>query len=424
MSKVYYVNEVRWNSYSFLKEVDYYELLDLLMLPANRCLNSYDGVEPRYAALVRSEAFKEFLNRCQRSKLTNNKPIEKGSSLVMIGSDSAFEYRKLKERLAPLGIEMTVKVIPNETTHILMSANPKTLKGLDDILISEVTIISDHALQAALDRLEQPYLKSEEDTTDNQQNLEAMLLSKNEENIIIAMQIISSGGLPKSLITPLFIAFKQLKNIETKTLAKKILQRHLKHPLKATLRLDYEMTEKRLSENLVKYGRQNPWLDTNLVIALLYQYYGVGYHYIFKHCTDTQLIDKVLQEHLQDETLDLRDKGIDVLPKQIKNYKQIKFVEVSGNNFKAMPRAIANMPNITHLNISNSRFLKITSALQYFQHLTNVNLKNVYNRVSIKDIALLENLKKLTISKHGLRVEVEDIKWLKGKLPDVEVIIS
>ncbi len=422
MKKTYYVDEVRWAGSAWLKEVDYYELLDLLMLPASRCLNSYGGKEPAYAAMLRAAAFEEFLNRCQRSKLTNNKPIEKGSRLVMIGSESAFEYRKLKERLALLGIGMTVKVIPNETTHVLMSASPKTLKGLDDILISEVTIISDHALQAALDRLEQPYLKSEEDATDNKQNLEAMLLSKNEENIIIAIQIINNGGLLDSLITPLFIAFKALNDKETKTLAKKILKRHLKYPLKATLRLDYEMTEKRLSENLVKYGRQNPWLDTNLVIALFYQYYGVGYHYIFKYCTDTQLIDKVLQAHLQDETLDLKDKGIDVLPKQIKNYKQIKFVEVSGNNFKAMPRAIANMPNITHLNISNSRFLKLTSALKYFQHLTNVNLTNLHNRVSIQDIALLENLKKLTISKHAVRVE--DIKWLKGKLPDVEVIVS
>ena len=69
--------------------------------------------------------------------------------------------------------------------------------------------MNDVQLQEALDELEQPYLlEKDSESGANIQNLADLLMSAQDENVSLAIELIMGGGFPKELIPHAFLATK------------------------------------------------------------------------------------------------------------------------------------------------------------------------------------------------------------------------
>jgi len=111
------------------------------------------------------------------------------------------------------------------TTHVLLGVNPKTTKGLED---KTMTLVSDQDFQKELDRIEKPYLKEQDkETQSSVEHLGNLLMSGQDENVQMAIQIIEGGGFPKELIPAAFVVMKLTKNKKIYLHIKTILSKHL-----------------------------------------------------------------------------------------------------------------------------------------------------------------------------------------------------
>ncbi len=336
----------------FAKKVDYTELISMPSMHWKQC--------PGYHLAMRELARKALLNEHSHPSYDQN-PLKKGSVLVAVGN-SVFKQKALRERLADLGIKLG-RTINEKTTHVLLNSNPSTTKGLEN---HSCTLLSDQQLQAKLDELEQPYLQEEDQETQHSvDHIRSLLLSKNDDNILLAIQIIEGGGFPTELIPELFIAMKFSNSKEVYQQSKKILSKYLgtkgKKSIQRTLNLAEHMQEHRLTKNLKKYTQGIDDLDGIAIAKVLYESYGKGMQYLWKYSKDPDYNKKIIEDHLEGDSFEITDKGLTILPKELADYPQITKVNISKNQFKSVPKVLTKLPNLTHLNISKNYYIKTVS---------------------------------------------------------------
>lgn len=391
--KKYRYTELYNNKERPFEGMEYEDLLDLLSLTKDRCEDVYYYREQ--INWIRKQAYRELLAVHSSPTLANNL-LQQGCQVVIVGQ-SSFKYKEIKPRLARLGISTSIRIKPNETTHILLGLNPKKLKGLDE---HQLTLMTDIMFQAELNRLEQPYLiQKEEPTTASHEGLEALLMSRDDNNKMIALQMMDGGGMPQKLIEATFYAAVATSDKAIKKIARKLLNRHVDTKLRMTLSLAWHLSESNLYKKLIKYHRYNPTLDIGRLAALLYQYRGIGYEYIFsKKCTNTALVKKVLDSKIQGTVLNLASLGISRLPSLLATRQEVTKVILFDNHFKSIPRVLSKLKKLKHIDMGYNALNGLNSSLRHFQQITYLNLRGNYIGSSIDYLSEIQQLEELTIS--------------------------
>ncbi|BDS12481.1 leucine-rich repeat domain-containing protein [Aureispira anguillae] len=149
-----------------------------------------------------------------------------GCELLILGS-TIKKKSDLKKTLKLLNIAVVSKKT-TKTSHVLLGKNIKNTAALTD---NQLVIVTETELNHFLDAAAPAYLLEEEIGTEHIQN---MLLTLRDEDVLVALELLKSGGVPKELMTTLFFVHKfssttkivrQTKNLLTLNASNKLLEK-------------------------------------------------------------------------------------------------------------------------------------------------------------------------------------------------------
>lgn len=109
----------------------------------------------------------------------------------------------------------------------------------------------------------------------------------------------------------------------------------------------------------------------------------------------------------------LEDKGINILPDEVKTLKYLENVQLKDNNFETIPPNILNIKTINMINLQNNKISKISKDISKL-----TNLEALYlNQNSISSIPVelcnVESLRFLTLNNNKILIIPDEIKKLK-----------
>lgn len=155
-----------------------------------------------------------------RLKPFEEKGFTKNSELLILGK-TIKKKTELETRLKELEIKVAKKKTA-ETTHVLLGKNIKNLSPLED---NNLVLLTENQLNHFLDNNAPTYLVEETaEKTLNTANIKELLISLLEENITVALALLKGGGVPKELMTSLFVVHKFSADSKIVRQTKKLLE--------------------------------------------------------------------------------------------------------------------------------------------------------------------------------------------------------
>jgi hypothetical protein len=103
------------------------------------------------------------------------------------------------------------------------------------------------------------------------ENLSQLLLTNQTENIELALQMMSTGGIPKILLTDILIAFKKTRKESLKRELRKVLQMNVSKEDLSILRYRYSFKDnsvEKQKENILKATEGTDFNGKKLIEAL------------------------------------------------------------------------------------------------------------------------------------------------------------
>lgn len=309
------------------------------------------------------EANEEIEKRIKIGKIGAEKPLKKGSKLLIIGKLNS-KKTLLKNRLKEQGIEVHKKA-DKTTTHLVLGKNiGNNLKALADNKTQ--AILTEGLLLNGLDELEKPYLL--EKTEENEVNIEhikTLLLSNNEENVLVAFQLLEGGGQPEGLLTEVFMAmktpFEHSKTIKKQ--AGQYIERYgspelIKCYKKRSALCDKYMRREAMWKNLKTYTAKTE-LNLYTIIKYMWKHYEQGLPYAFSKLPEDEKTE-FIGSLIKDGKLDLANKQTSV-PKEILNHgDKITELDLSGGWHLSIPKAVFKLPKLKKLRIVTYSDLELT----------------------------------------------------------------
>ncbi len=324
---------------------------------------------------IRQNAVK-YLKRFHSKGTIEDFPIQKGSEIVFVGQTEHLKFREVRERLMPLGIDCKV-FVKKTTTHVVLGGGAKKDKGL---LKHSVTIIDTKELNIALEELEEPYLL--EDNKDIQQNishLADLLLSGQDENIALALEIFKGGGFPKELLHELLIAYKMTNTPKLRDRARALLYLHISEEsrlaLKRLQKLSGRMGERNLVNGIRRMSKSTPEFSGEKIAALMYTKHRKGLTYLLEYLPHQKRL-QWLKSRVQNETLDLSKSHLYKCFKVIGDLKEIEKLDLSDNNLRTLPAVIfSKMKHVKVLKVNNNNFREVPQVLYKMKQLEEIHIQ-------------------------------------------------
>ncbi|MGB0839292.1 MAG: leucine-rich repeat domain-containing protein [Chitinophagales bacterium] len=342
------------------------------------------------------------LNDKARSFLTQNyanPPLSKSSEVALIGKCTMMNKTLLKEKLKQNDIKYTAQIKPS-STHILL--NRQTV-AVYNKAPSQAVFITEQQLMQFLESIAGGYLSNANENNPMTEHLTVLLLSHDETNITLALEMMQGGGFPKSLLTELFVVAKLGPSTAIRKVAMKFLllqvsgkvQHHIRRrfPLKGKGRL--------VSKNILYYTQNCPDLNGGKIASYLFKHHSLDLDYFFKHHTvedqDLFIRENFLFNH-QIKINKIRD--FYILPKRFYQYTTITHLNLNNNIFRKVPDALNAFPNLTTLDLGSNSLQAVNQNITKAPKLTHLDLSN--NNLKSMPILLskLRHLQWLNLSKN------------------------
>jgi Leucine-rich repeat (LRR) protein len=125
--------------------------------------------------------------------------------------------------------------------------------------------------------------------------------------------------------------------------------------------------------------------------------------------SDLQLAVKEADKVL---SIDVGDKGIDKLPKQLANLKKIVSINLMGNNFTSFPTVLSRLTTLDEISLSTNQLKSVSKEIGRLKNLRILIMNNNQLSELPKEIGELTNLLYLEIGNNKLKRIPEEIKYL------------
>lgn len=342
-------------------------------------------------------------------------PLSPTIKLAILGNTGT-NKTVFKQRLNALGITYHGKV-QEDTTHIIIG------KLIKEFEISEKeTWVFEETVTDFLNEGETPYLleKSEGEINQNQENVLELLLAGGD-NALLALEILSAGGVPKELLTPLLVVQKIDDDKKVKDKAKKLLIANAPVSFQAALadrgRFVITKSEKDLSKHLNQLCEKAPEIDWIEFANFYYQKHQKALPFIFDKTKKGNPIRQALFEGLiEHNCLDLFKALIKQTPDYTNYYayesyrmrednvplevfEQTDLIELSLRGFALgqVPKEIKELINLRTLDLSANLLTSLPEELKALTKLETLILSdNEFSEIPAI-IGALKSLKKVTI---------------------------
>jgi len=146
--------------------------------------------------------------------------FQEGNEIVILGKTSR-KKSELIEQLKDCGLNYSTQISPN-TKQVLISS--RNNKGLDKRPKEKTwDWITEAQLIQYLDKI-QPSFLMEEQSSSSIDQIVNLIMTLDEENMALALELITGGGLPLELLSEVFIVYKLSEVKETQSKARKLLE--------------------------------------------------------------------------------------------------------------------------------------------------------------------------------------------------------
>jgi len=257
----------------------------------------------------------------------------------------------LKRRLHQQNIK-TGRKATKQTDFILIGKEPQDIKKLLDQFAP--LLITEQQLIQHLNQLEQPYLISTSPEESHIDNIRQLLASQEEDNTLLALEIIKAGGLPNELLTDLFLTYKFSSSSKVKRLVKRLVGQQASPDYLAALnsrkQIGRYLAEKTVCNNLVYYS-QKANLKPLQLIKMVYERTKRGRLFALFHLDTTEKQSFFKHYLIKDHHLSLAGLGLTELPKDFCQLDAIHSLDLSLNKFKKVPSVLFKCTNLHTLNI-------------------------------------------------------------------------
>ena len=190
-------------------------------------------------------------------------PLSPGAEFCVLGKIN-YNTSELKQKVEQSGLKKTTK-IKASTKYVVLGKSPKSLEGVDQ---EGLIFISEEDLKAYFHTKMDFYLEEQQNGSDLTEHLLELLHSSDNKNVRLGFKLMESGGIPKEIMTELYILYKYHKTASIKKMAKnammlggsKVLQEVLtKHARELAAELDVgiasTMVKDRLEHTEIDLGR-------------------------------------------------------------------------------------------------------------------------------------------------------------------------
>ena len=340
-----------------------------------------------------------------------------GSELLILGKTTRAKSDLLTQ-IEACGLKTTTK-IKDSTTHILVSArgNKKLEKLPEEVhwhWITEAQLIH------YMDKV-QPSFLLETASVEMIKQVVHLILTLEEENMSLALELITGGGLPPELITEVFIVYKLSEVAETRKKAQKLLKQKAATELQQVLRMrtnirhnkSYYFDEdyRALYEKLHSYTETTA-IDLGKLAFAVAMKSRLGYALALDNAP-AELRRRLLKEVLAEEgtVFDLPyHERLKKFPLELTEFPALKKINID------MERGIWSreggwIPN---------KLFKIPTEIAKLQHLEDLQIgSGILQELPIEALCQLKNLKRILLR----AAKTIDIGPIKKALPNCEVKI-
>ncbi|EAY32052.1 leucine-rich repeat domain-containing protein [Microscilla marina] len=352
-----------------------------------------------------------------------NHPLQPDAVLSITGRTS-LKIKTLKPALEKQGIRYQKK-IDQHITHLVIGRLPKL--NLNELLKHPVTFLSEAQLNQFLQEQAPPdpskyLLTQNEHTPEAVKNLKGLLLSEDSSNVVLAVELINSGGFPMALHTELFMAYKMVNDTKVRKQIKPVLEKYSSEKAKEAMRqrmslYSEHIGEIRLRRNINKYTKDNEF-DGAKIARYFWERYRKGILYLFSYGSSEQ-IQEVLPKG---DTLDLSELKINVLPQELAQCTQLKHVILNDCEFANFPKVLLQLSGLETLALQKNYFWKLPLELGQLTQLKKLDLSHNFFDSFPEVVYQLPALKSLSFKTwHTPVITAEVLQMIKEKLPNCVV---
>lgn len=331
-----------------------------------------------------NQALEEIDLRIKANKLCTFSFPKANDRLVIKGKIKG-KVSELKSRIAQNSIQTGVK-INAATTHVLIGSMPGDI--YTKLQKYDIALITEQSLVQHLNQLEQPYLLSSEEITDLE-NIRQLLHSNQTENILLALEMLKSGGVPPELLTELFLIYKLIRVQKIKRVIYQIVGQYaplsFATALKSRKPIGPSISETVRANNLEFYCK-NEILDKKYIAFYLLKKGGYGQLFALFNLS---IEDKItyFEQILEDGHLSL-----------------------SGLELTELPDDLGMIKGLTHLDISYNKFTKVPPQLFNCRELKNLYIRGLYEiHKNPDDLWKIPNLEKIYVGYNNRWIDANNI---------------
>ena len=118
--------------------------------------------------------------------------------------------------------------------------------------------------------------------------------------------------------------------------------------------------------------------------------------------------------NMNETYLDLSERNLILLPKEIGNFKNLKELNLDRNNLRSLPEEIGKLKNLERLDLNYNNLTSLPKKIGNLKNLKKLNLGSNNLRSLPEEIGNLKNLKKLYLDRNNLTSLPKEIGNLKN----------
>ena len=286
--------------------------------------------------------------------------LQNNAKLAVLGK-LGINKNELRLKMKNHNIKYTSK-IDKSTTHILLGQSPgaeaEAAFEPGKYILNEKNIIDFWEIS------ENPYiLELASVTTDQLDNLSNMMLSGQDDSIMVALSMFKQGGFPKALITELFIIFKTINDPLVLREAERLLRQYGSTELIGKLKTEQYLFHYKHNESNTMRSIRNLSNKTELdglkIARYLHRKYSTAAGYLAKYLSDKEAVPFFEQLIDANGKLNLSGLALQAVPSSIFLLgNKVKILILSSNGLKSVSEQIKNLKELKLLDLNRNSALK------------------------------------------------------------------
>jgi Leucine-rich repeat (LRR) protein len=294
--------------------------------------------------IIRLKALEYYHNRWG---IKTKHPLTKEAELAVVGK-LGINKQELRKKLKEQGIKYSSKITP-KTSHLLLGQLPNG--AYNDALEQQIPILSEQYVLEFINDNSEQYLVDDADV--NTAHIGQLLLSGQDENVLLALTLFKQGGFPKELLTELFLAHRQTDNTEIHRESERLIRQYGSINLVDELKKNQAIFSRYASEAGIKRKlrslQKRTELDCIKIARHGYQAYKKGFTFLLSELPQTEGI-QLLRERAEGKKLSLSQIGLTTIPITLFELKELEELDLS-YNYQLRSISTKLLPKLSQLKV-------------------------------------------------------------------------